>query len=580
VVALALATILLPVVALLVAPRLLPGAPASPVSSAASFAPPSGEAQGTRPAGEDRTPEIQGRILDADGNPVAGAAVRLVSPGSPYTPFRETRADAAGRFSFARVRVPSVRVVADHDPVGIVSSAELRIAERQTMEITLVLSAASAVRGTVVDGDDHPNEGATLSVEGVPWIVRRVTSDAAGAFRLTTVPLEAASLVAVARGFKAAHVALATRAEGSELAVRVRLAAARGIAGDVRDSEGNPLKARVVACEGQPAEARTASADDGTFELPASTIGCEAVAEHDEYGTSDPVAVPEAGPLSLRLKPGGSIEGVVVDDRGYGVRQFDLGIESFSTPRGRTLRGGARRSYEDGAGSFRWDKLAPGSYVLTASSTGKPPTRSEAITVSPGVATRGVRIVLPRGGTVTGLVYDENRRAIAGADLRFDAVSSVLESTAHARTDEAGRYRLEGAPAGQFTLRAQKDGFRVRMISGLRVASNASLTLDVALTALDGGTTFEFGGIGASLEQSPDGIALAAVFPGDPAARAGLLRGDRIVWIDGQDIGGLSLADVLQLLRGPAGTSVGLAVRRPGTGQEVDVVVERGTIVR
>ena len=51
-------------------------------------------------------------------------------------------------------------------------------------------------------------------------------------------------------------------------------------------------------------------------------------------------------------------------------------------------------------------------------------------------------------------------------------------------------------------------------------------------------------------------------------------------WVDGQDASGLSAADLLQLLRGTPGTSVGIGVHRPSTGQEVDVVLERGTIVR
>ena len=151
-------------------------APASIPGTAAEVPPPSPE--------EDRTPEIRGRILDADGNPVNGAAVRLVSPSVPYTVFSDTKSDAAGKFSFAHVGSERVRVVADHDPDGAVTSAELRVAERQSTEITLVLSAASAVSGTVVDTEDHPVAGATLFVEGVPWIVRSATSDAAGAFRL------------------------------------------------------------------------------------------------------------------------------------------------------------------------------------------------------------------------------------------------------------------------------------------------------------------------------------------------------------------------------------------------------------
>lgn len=573
------AMIAVPLAAVLVVYALVP----SPAASSATV-PPSAPTPAREPAPvppvEDRTPEIRGRILDADGNPVDGAAVRVVSPSPPYAVLRDAKTDVAGRFSFVRVRVPRVRVVADHDPGGVVTSAELRVAEGQTTEITLVLSAASAVRGTVVDGDDHPVEGATLSVEGVPWIVRSATTDAAGAFRLDTVPQQATALVAVARGYKTAHVALAGRDDQTELVVRVRLSTASPVDGDVRDVDGNPVKARVVACEGQPSEARTTSADDGSFTLPPAAIGCDAVADHDEYGSSDPVSVVEARHMTLRLKAGGSIEGVVVDDRGGGIPSFSVGIESFTAARGGSVRAGGRKSFEDVRGSFRWDRLAPGTYVLTASAPGKPPTRSDAIDVASGVTTRGVRIAMGAGGTVTGHVFDEGRAPLAGVELRFDSVSSVLDSTASARTDEAGQYRLEGAPAGPFTLRVQKDGFRVRMISGLRVGSRGTLTQDIVLTALDGGATFEFGGIGATLQLTGEGIVFGDIFPGNPADRAGLRKGDQVLRIDGDEAAGLSVADVLQRLRGQEGTAVGVTVHRASTGEDVDVVLERASIVR
>ena len=573
------AMILVPLVAVLVARTLLLTSTVTPPSRAQAPVAPSPEPSPSPPV-EDRTPEIHGRILDADGNPVDAAAVRLVSPSPPYTVLHDTKTDAAGRFSFARVPAPRVRVVADHDPGGVVTSAELHVAEGQSTEVTLVLSAASAVRGTVVDGEDHPVEGATLSVEGVPSIVRSATTDAAGAFRMETVPQEATSLVAVARGYKTAYVPLANRDDQTELVVRVRLVGASPVQGDVSDPDGSPVRARVVACEGQPSEARTATADDGTFTLPPAAIGCDAIAEHDELGASDPVAVLESRHVSLRLKPGGAIEGAVVDDRGSGVPSFSVGIESFTSAHGRSMRGGARKSFDDVRGSFRWDKLAPGSYVLTASAPGKPPARSDPVDVASGITTRNVRIVLLQGGTVTGHVFDEGHQPLTGVEMRFDAVSSVLDSTASARSDETGLYRLEGAPAGPFTLRAYKDGYRLRMMSGLRVGSRGTLAQDVMLTSLDGGPTFEFGGIGASLEPTSDGIAFGAIFPGNPADRAGIQGGDRILRIDGDDTTSLSVADVLQRLRGQAGTTVGITVRRPGTGQTIDVVVERASIVR
>jgi membrane-associated protease RseP (regulator of RpoE activity) len=527
---------------------------------------------------EDRTPEIRGRIVDAEDSAAPGATVRLVSPRPPYSVFRETKADAAGRFSFANVRAGDVRVVADQDPGGVVSSAELHVREGQTMEITLVLSAASAVKGTVTDTDDHPVAGVVVSVEGAPWIVRSATSDAAGAFRLAAVPQEAASLVAVARGYKMARVALPTRGAQEEIAVRVRLATAPPVDGDVKDESGNPVRARVVACEGRPLEARVTSADDGTFQLPPSAIGCDAVAHHDEAAPSEPMPVVEGRRISLRLKPGGSIEGVVTDEGGAVVTAFEVGIESSATSRGRGPRRGGKRSFEDPRGAFRMEKLPPGSYVLTATAPGKALARSDAIEVASGVATTGVRIALSRGGVVTGRVTDDKRAPIAGVDLQFDSVSSVFDSTAAAKTDAAGFYRLEGAPSGPFTLRVAKDGFRVRLVSGLRVDARGALTQDVTLTVADGGAGTELGGIGAILRPTREGVTFVSVNPGDPAERAGLRAGDRILRIDGEDAEGMSLADALQRLRGQAGTSVGVSVLR--AGETIDVMVVRAAIVR
>jgi hypothetical protein len=529
---------------------------------------------------DDPTPEIRGRILDADGNAVNGATVRLVSTSPPYTVYRNTRSDPGGAFSFAHVGPWRGRVVADHDPDGVVTSAVLYADAGQSTEVTLVLSAAGAVRGTVVDADGHPVAGVALSVEGVPWIVPAATSDDAGFFRLNTVPHEATSLVAVARGYRTARAALGPRDDQTELVVRVELTAAAPVDGRVLDDDGNPMRARVVACEDQPSESRTSSRDDGTFQLPPSAIGCEAVAEHSEYSPSDAVPVEEGRTMVLRLTAGGSIAGAVVDERGQGLPSFTVGIESFLPARGRPFDRLTPRSLDDVRGSFLWDKLAPGSYVLTASAPGRPPARSAAIDVRGGAVTDGVRIVVSRGGTVTGRVFDDRNAPLAGVDLHFDAVSSAVDSGSDASTDETGQYRLEGAPAGPITLRVHKDGFRVKLVSGLRVESGATLTQDVTLVALEGGPGMELGGIGASLAQNAEGIVLRDVFPGDPASRAGLRAGDRLLRVDGEPTQGMSLMDVLQRLRGEAGSSVGVSAQRPETGETVDLTIVRGIIVR
>ena len=85
----------------------------------------------------------------------------------------------------------------------------------------------------------------------------------------------------------------------------------------------------------------------------------------------------------------------------------------------------------------------------------------------------------------------------------------------------------------------------------------------------------QFGGIGARimLRAAAPGqsvvtaeapyVELLEPLPGSVALRAGLQKGDRISGVDGKPIAGKNLAEVVGLLRGPAGSTVKLTVLRP-----------------
>ncbi|MGD0472412.1 MAG: S41 family peptidase [Candidatus Velthaea sp.] len=95
-------------------------------------------------------------------------------------------------------------------------------------------------------------------------------------------------------------------------------------------------------------------------------------------------------------------------------------------------------------------------------------------------------------------------------------------------------------------------------------------------TALDGAP---FGGIGVSLALTAEGEYQAdQVFDDAPAARAGLLAGDRIVAVDGKPLAGRSPAAVAALLKGRAGTTVQLDVLRAADAQTQRLSIVRAAI--
>ncbi|MGW5369973.1 S41 family peptidase [Streptomyces sp. NPDC004011] len=84
------------------------------------------------------------------------------------------------------------------------------------------------------------------------------------------------------------------------------------------------------------------------------------------------------------------------------------------------------------------------------------------------------------------------------------------------------------------------------------------------LEALDG----QYTGTGLFARAEPDGrIEVSRVQPGSPAAGAGIRRGDRLRSVDGTDVAGRPVTDVVSLLRGDAeaaaaGTTVRLGLQR------------------
>jgi len=88
----------------------------------------------------------------------------------------------------------------------------------------------------------------------------------------------------------------------------------------------------------------------------------------------------------------------------------------------------------------------------------------------------------------------------------------------------------------------------------------------------------QYFGIGMLITQEGPKVLAMEPFPGSPAWRADLRRGDVIVAIDGKDVRGKDSAAVAEMLRGPRGTQVKVSVMREGATEPVTVTVTRGEI--
>jgi carboxyl-terminal processing protease len=73
-----------------------------------------------------------------------------------------------------------------------------------------------------------------------------------------------------------------------------------------------------------------------------------------------------------------------------------------------------------------------------------------------------------------------------------------------------------------------------------------------------------FGGIGAVLNKDnvAQTIYVAGVLPGLAAAKAGLMQNDIIAEVDGVSVYGKDLPDVVELIRGPVGSTVEISIVR------------------
>jgi carboxyl-terminal processing protease len=91
-------------------------------------------------------------------------------------------------------------------------------------------------------------------------------------------------------------------------------------------------------------------------------------------------------------------------------------------------------------------------------------------------------------------------------------------------------------------------------------------------------TKGEFGGLGIEVTMENDLVKVITPIDDTPAARAGVLAGDYISQIDGEEVRGLTLNDAVDKMRGLVNTPIKLTILREGADKPIEITIVRDII--
>ena len=423
----------------------------------------------------DVTGVIAGIVVDSAGQPIEGAQVsagpdfRDSKAMADFTQFRlrgfpQELTDATGTFKLTGLAPGSYQLSAGRtrrgvaNPFGGRGTGDGTYAVTGTTDVRLVLQPEGGVKGKVLLADGSTPVAFTISLGMTEQSFTGVS-----AFELESLTPQTYELQI--RGPEFQSKALEIIVEAGKIADvgTINVAKGRSLSGTVV-ANGTPVPNATVFAGRQvfgngtsntasfgpmgQATKQTTTAADGSFSLAGFSAGDLAIiAEQPDLGRSKalriPTDLPNQGDLVLEIQPFGALSGVL-RSAGKPAEGVFVSCQSTTTP-------GAIYAVASGAdGSYRYDKLAPDTYKVSAT-VGMPmvgmkfysqevvvPSGKEVtvdLTVNPGTVTLNV-IALPRSGSL-------------GVASVWVASGSIV---AHTATDLSVRMAASGAGASHWLI--------------------------------------------------------------------------------------------------------------------------------
>jgi protocatechuate 3,4-dioxygenase beta subunit len=472
---------------------------------------------------------IEGIAVDAAGTPVAGVLVGVYQgnallsgafPGSRLLLDVQGKTGADGSFRLCEIPVGDAYVVVgEHADFARSETTNLRVDQDKTVAgVTLRMEAGAVVRGTVTTAGGGPLAQARVELHDMlqsalltgrpqdaePWKV--TFTDAAGRYAFAHVSATTMRVRASADNYE---TQTQTSSQGldftaKDLQMDFELAPGRALPGRVVDEYGSGIAGAYIEVNSlgkEPQSTASAESDasgwfrlDGLGMVPYSLRAtCTGFSD-----TTMPKVHVTAGQIQVTMEPRGLVEGVAVNAGGEPVRSYTLFLmRSRANAEPHYLNNS--RQIEDPRGFFRFDDLDPGDYVLEARADGYADSRSEVFTVARGdTPSAQLRILMLKGGTLRGTVYDSRGQGVAGALVSlnpnnhidssisriFKQIAPTDEREVMVRSGAGGEYVIEHIPAGTYQLSAEHRDHAPCVINDIVViddSQGANRTVDLPL---------------------------------------------------------------------------------------------------
>ncbi len=450
---------------------------------------------------------VEGVVVDAHGQPVAGADVSVVRRmeggrfqffigGRPDTPHAMT--SSRGRFRLSPVDAsPRYDLTVSAKGFAPASRELPPLERRRTLDIQRIeLARGRKALGRVLDGEKRPIRDASVLIRpalrrGEPVFVakasggaakpeeRTAVSDASGRFEIAALAAGTFDLEVRRKGFARKtleRVEVADAAEPADLGDIV-LAPGERIQGRVADPSGKPIDGVEISIgkdaagpmgfgPGPSGPPDAVTGPDGWFSIEDLLRGEALALAFARTGylakRQTGIAVPGRDPLEVVLHPSSKVSGAVVD---LDSKPVPFAQVTLTQQRGGGVGGQRmmmvmrRQSAADGAGRFLFEDVEPGKIDLAANATGWQKAKLDDLEVTEGQDLTGVEIPLKPGTSVEGRVLAPDGQPAVGAEVSKVAEQAEMVRFRGTATDGDGNYRIEGLAPGKVSVEATHESW-------------------------------------------------------------------------------------------------------------------------